>query len=83
MARWFCNKQRFTSDTWKRVDGVEIYRHSGRSWFRVHRPNKLGFGHENLTGKKGTALKFKTLGAAQSRADEVWPMETANEEERE
>lgn len=75
MGRWHAVFTRFYGHQWKREDGVEIYRPTGRSWFRVQRRNCIGYGFEDLTGAKGTALTFKTAEAAKTRADLDWPME--------
>lgn len=69
---WKHCRSRWSGDEWQRQDGVIIYRPSARSRFRVHRPNAVGFGFENLVGSKGTALTFKTVDAAIIATDQKW-----------
>ncbi len=57
-----------------RKDGVVVSQPTARSRFRVHRPNAVGFGFEDLVGPKGTALTFKTVYSAMEAANQKWPM---------
>ncbi len=72
---WKFNQPKFVGGRWERKDGVIVYRPSKRSHFRAHRPNVVGYGFEDLTGPKGTALTFKTADAAAAAADHEWPLQ--------
>lgn len=71
---WIFEQKRFGYDCWMRSDGVSVYRPSGRAKFRVHRPNAIGYGFEDLIGPKGTARTFQTSTAAKAAADCDWPL---------
>ena len=74
MSAWAEKHSKVLGTIYERADGVTVYRPSGRSRFRAHRPNEIGYGYEDLAGAAGTALIFQTADAAQDAADREWPL---------
>jgi hypothetical protein len=71
MKRWKCVRSRWTSDCWRRADGVIASKLNARSRFRVYRFRNSEF-IEYLLNARSRVMTFKTLDAAMAAADKEW-----------